>query len=374
MRLPAGALLVLSLPLACKLVPPARLETRPAFVPPTDARTLFPEATWPVAAPEELGLDATKLAAARDFAMRAGDGAGHVIRFGRLVLSWGDSRTHYGLLSSSKSIGAGTALGLALADGKVALDDRAVKHHPAFGFPPETNKQTGWLDQITLFQLATHTAGFEKPSGYEPLIFAPGTRWSYSDGGTDWLGECLTYAFKEDIAELVQRRVFGKIGIAESDYLWKTHSRRPPVIEELGLKRRMVSAGILSNVHAMSRYGYLFLRRGSWKGERVLPESFIDLVRRPPPGLAAVPPLRPVPFPRASSHYGLLWWNNHDRTMPELPADAYWTWGLYDSIVMVIPSLDMVIVRLGKKGFREGWDAHYEQIAPFIVPLVTAAR
>ena len=37
--------------------------------------------------------------------------------------------------------------------------------------------------------LATQTAGFEKPGGYTKLIFEPGTKWFYSDGGPNWLAE-----------------------------------------------------------------------------------------------------------------------------------------------------------------------------------------
>ena len=97
-------------------------------------------------------------------------------------MTWGDPAQRYDLKSTSKSIG-GTLLGIALKERKVQLDDLAAKYHPTFGVPPETNSQTGWLDEITLRMLANQTAGFEKPGGYQPLLFAPGTKWHYSDAG-----------------------------------------------------------------------------------------------------------------------------------------------------------------------------------------------
>lgn len=76
-------------------------------------------------------------------------------------------------MDSTLSIGT-TAAGLAIADGLIAFEDRAQQHLPTFGLPPNSNAATGWLDDITLLQLATHTAGFPKSGGYTDLSFAPG--------------------------------------------------------------------------------------------------------------------------------------------------------------------------------------------------------
>ena len=57
----------------------------------------------------------------------------------------------------------------------------------------------------------------------------------------------------------------------------------------------------------------------------------------------------------ASDHYGVLWWTNEDGTLPDVPRDAYWAWGLNDSVIAVIPSLDIVVSRAGPSGWRAGW-------------------
>jgi CubicO group peptidase (beta-lactamase class C family) len=69
------------------------------------------------------------------------------------------------------------------------------------------------LDKITLFHLATQTAGFDKNGGYTELLFEPGTKWSYSDGGPNWLAECVTRAYGRDLQELMFERVFSPLGI-----------------------------------------------------------------------------------------------------------------------------------------------------------------
>ena len=63
-----------------------------------------------------------------------------------------------------------------------------------------------------------------------------------------------------------------------------------------------------------------------------------------------------------------------DRTLSDVPADAYWSWGLYDSLIVVIPSLDIVVARAGQSWKREKGDDHYEVLKPFLTPIVQAVQ
>ena len=297
----------------------------------------FPGKEWPTATPVEMGLDETKLIEARDYALTA-DGSGCVIYKSKLVMSWGDPTQRYDLKSTSKSIG-GTLLGITLKDEKVRLDDPAAKYHPTFGVPPETNAQTGWLGEITLSMLANQTAGFEKPGGYEPLVFEPGTKWHYSDGGPNWLAECLTLVYGGDLNEIMFERVFTPIGITPADVVWRLHAYRPHRIN--GVTRREFGSGFSANVNAMARIGYLYLREGRWNGKEILPSEFIHAIREPDPTLAKLPSHTLSPHGNAAAHYSMLWWNNADGAIAGLPRDAHWAWGLYDSLTVVIPSLDL---------------------------------
>lgn len=330
----------------------------------------WPGREWARVGPSAVGLDRARLERARDYAL-TGDGAGMIVRSGRLVLSWGDLERRYDLKSSTKGIGV-TALGLAVLDGKVALDDLAARHHPSIGRPPDQNAATGWPERITLRHLATQTAGFEKPGGYGRLLFEPGTRWHYSDAGPNWLAECLTLAYQRDLKELLFERVFGPIGIEPSDLTWRRNAYRPHEIA--GVARREMGSGISANVDAMARIGLLYLRGGRWGGQRLLPRDFVERVLRPDPGLAGA-----VTFdaaaeagPDAAAHYGLLWWNNADGTIAELPRDAAWTWGLYDSLIVVVPSLDLVVARAGASWPRAAGAAHYAVLRPFLGTIAGA--
>jgi len=330
----------------------------------------WPGRKWPTASPAEVGLDAAQLAKAREYAL-SGGGSGCVVVRGRMVMTWGDQAALYDLKSTSKSIGV-TLLGLALKDGKVRLDDLAKKHHPAFGVPPEANAKTGWLDRITLRMLADQTAGFDKPGGYEPLLFEPGTQWSYSDGGPNWLAECLTLVWRRDLNDVLFERVFTPIGITPADVRWRKHAYRPDLLE--GIKRREFGSGFSANVQAMARIGYLYLREGRWGDREILPASFLEAVRNPDAGLAKLPVRNAADCGRASSHYSLLWWNNADGTIAAVPRDAYWSWGLYDSLIVVIPSLDVVVARAGKSWKRSPPADDYSVLKPFLEPIAAAAR
>ena len=114
------------------------------------APPIFPGESWADKTPAEMDLDAGKLAAARDYAL-TGEGSGMIVRDGYAVMRWGDQAKRYDLKSSTKSLGS-TLLGVAILDGKIQLDDLAIKHQPSLGIPPEDNAKTGWIEKTIAAQ------------------------------------------------------------------------------------------------------------------------------------------------------------------------------------------------------------------------------
>jgi CubicO group peptidase (beta-lactamase class C family) len=331
--------------------------------------TAWPTNGWISATPAEMGMDQIKLEEARDYAL-TGAGSGFITRGGKLVMSWGSLSQLYDLKSTTKSIGI-TILGLAMADGVADINDPAQIHLPGVGVPPQQNENTGWLDGIRLLHLATHTAGFDKPGGYINLLFEPGTTWAYSDGGANWLADILTVRYGQDLNDIIFERVFNKLGITDLDITWRDNLHRHDTIN--GIKRREIGSGISANVDAMARIGYLYLRQGIWDKERILPEDFTAQVGHPATSIAGLPVFQPEAYFAASDHYGLLWWNNGDGAIDGVPPDAYWSWGLYESFIIVIPSLDIVAARAGNS-WREGWDGDYAIVESFIKPIVESVH
>ncbi len=331
----------------------------------------WPGSDWPAAKPAEVGMEAARLEKARAYAL-TGAGSGIITRHGRAVIRWGDGARRYDLKSTTKSIGV-TSVGLAMMDSRIkTLDVPAKRFHPTFGVAKDGAGRREWLESVTLFHLATQTAGFEKPGGTGKLLFAPGTKWAYSDSGPNWLAECITLIYRKDVRDLMFERVFTPLGIKPADLSWRRNAYRPHTID--GIVRREFGSGVSAGVDAMARIGYLYLRRGRWRDTQILPEAFVDACRTVPERVRGLPVVGPETHGKASDHYGLLWWNNADGALRDVPRDAYWSWGLYDSLIVVIPSLDIVCARAGKSWKRKAGADHYAVLQPFLGPIATSVR
>ena len=305
-------------------------------------------ALWPR---PSFALDAAKLRSALDYAQGRGAGSVRVVLRGRVVGTAGSQTAGYDLKSTTKSFGS-ILLGIALREGRVSLGDRGESFLDAFGVPPAGNGPLA--GRVTLFQLATHTAGFDQGSpGYARIAFRPGTAFAYSNSGANWLAECLTAAFRRDLAEVFAQRT----GVAVTWRANRSHQQRIG-----GVTSRELSSGVTTSVEKLARVGQFVISRG-------------DLVRmgRTPTAIRGLPVRYPSETPGATSHYGLFWWNNNDGRISGVPKDAFWGWGKGDSILLIIPSLDLVVARAGQ-GWRSGWSADYSVVGPFFQRVVAAVK
>jgi CubicO group peptidase (beta-lactamase class C family) len=256
-----------------------------------------------------------------------------------------------------------------MLDQRLDVDDFVGPYYWSLGKIDKKNQATGWLDTMTIRHLATHTAGFEKDSTRPKIIFAPGTAWAFSDGGANWLADVLTVTYQQDLKNLLFSRIFTLLGISEEELTWRSGGR----VKKHEVEKREFGSGMSASVNALARIGYLYLRDGRWRGEQLIPQSFVAEVRSIQPGVVGLPELLPQEYGNASDHYGLLWWNNADGTLRNVPRDAYWSWGLRDSLIIVIPSLDVVVARAGE-GWRAGWNPDYDVLRPFIEPIVSSVQ
>ena len=71
-----------------------------------------------------------------------------------------------------------------------------------------------------------------------------------------------------------------------------------------------------------------------WQGERILPEGWTEFISTPAPA-------------EPKGKYGGLFWLNRPSTMDRVPKDAYWSAGFMGQVTLVIPSRDVVVVRMG---------------------------
>ena len=158
------------------------------FISRTATAATFPSpGGWPKGSPASVGLNVTKLTEAQQYAQRYG-GAGCIICHGKLGHSWGRSPS-----STTCSRPPRRRLGaarLAVDDGKVSLTAPAQRYLSGIGATPTSNVAKGWLDEIRVDHLATHTAAFPKSRLPSALAARPGTKYIYSDGGTNGWRHC----------------------------------------------------------------------------------------------------------------------------------------------------------------------------------------
>ena len=317
--------------------------------------TNWPGERWPTAnSPSVMAMDTAQLQAAETYSKGPNPnfGAGFVTRGGVLVYSWGDLASLYEVKSVTHSLIGASLLGFAIDDGLTALSESAQARMAGFGVPTDANIATGWLGEITVEQLAMQSSGFGGGHGFCDLLFRPATEWSYSLCGVNWLGDYLTTQFKQDLFIVARDRLFTPLGIDPNSLSWRNPRYRLPgrlaVDPGVQVTRRYLSSGIFATPDVLARLGLLYLREGDWRGQRILPASFVQQVGIPRAAISSLPVRSAEDYFNASSHYGLLWWNNGDGRLAGVPTDAYWAWGFQrDSLVIVIPSLDLVIVRAG---------------------------
>jgi CubicO group peptidase (beta-lactamase class C family) len=335
------------------------------YFPPAEARggwrALTPYNGTPSAAQKaalraRAGVDWDRLKAASDYSRGfASDSAVLVIRNGYVAGEWG-SRSAAGVASVTKSL-----TGLAVAK-LFELSDRGllprrigpdVAAHTLL--PPEWSAGAPDKTAILIRHLMTMTSGLrphDQPgaSDYLSLIMrlpaeaSPGQLWAYASAPVDLLGIAAERAAGATLADVFNREIATKIGAAP--FTWGSFGPHTGA-----------SSRARTTPRDLARIGYLMLMDGRWgtdTGQTVLVRQqhvralrddcrCASAVYRQTPGS---PFLVPVTSPR---QYGKLWWSNRtgEALGAAVPRDAYYAHGYREKLLVVVPSLNLVVVRFG---------------------------
>jgi CubicO group peptidase (beta-lactamase class C family) len=128
----------------------------------------------------------------------------------------------------------------------------------------------------------------------------------------------------DDYLSFPQRALFDKIGV------------RSMTIEPDPYGNFLTQGHDFMSARDWARLGNLYLQDGVWNGERILPEGFVKFVSTVAPAWAA--DKRPI--------YGGFFWLNGMGQLP-VPTSAYYMLGAGGQMVVIVPSHDLVVVRLG---------------------------
>lgn len=230
--------------------------------------------------PEAQGISSTALLAFIDTLEQNIDGIHSVmlLRHGyRVGAGWWSPYAHdqpHMLFSVSKSF-TSSAIGLAIAEGRLSLDDPVISFFPADAPTHVSNNLASMQVRHLLSMSSGHAVDTlspfaERPSDNwisdilaQPVDHQPGTQFVYNSGASYLLSAIVQQVSGMRVLDYLQPRLFAPLGI---DYAsWETCPRGI----DLG------GWGLSITTKAIARFGQLYLQQGMWHGERLLPAAWV---------------------------------------------------------------------------------------------------
>lgn len=302
-----------------------------------------PRWEWPMQTPADQQMDAAILDGARAYAFQPGKHTQGVVvtRRGALVAEWyEDGRgpdSYAASWSMAKSV-TSALVGIALHEGAITdVNEPLVDTYPQWAGSPR--------DQIRLEHVLHMSSGLEWAEIYQvdranesdvvqlvfttespldyvlakPLESPPGSVFEYSSGDTLLLSGLLAKATGKRAGDYAKEVLFDKLDIETVEW-WRAKTGETLTYCCLDMTSR-----------DFARIGLLYLQRGKFDGEQVVPEAWVDASLTPSPRYEG---------------YGYQWWLT-GKTNSELPADLFMANGHDGQYIYVIPSLELVVVRNG---------------------------
>jgi CubicO group peptidase (beta-lactamase class C family) len=177
----------------------------------------------------------------------------------------------HSLFSLSKSF-TSTAVGLAIAEGKLSLDAPVLKFFPDSA-PSEPSSNLKAMRVSDLLRMSTgHQTEPPRPADQSwtkaflahPVPFKPGTHFLYNTSGTYMLSAIVQKATGQTLLEYLRPRLFEPLGIEHPT--WETS---PEGISTGGY-------GLSVRTEDIARFGLLYLQKGQWQGRQLVPAAWIE--------------------------------------------------------------------------------------------------
>ncbi|MCB9685190.1 MAG: serine hydrolase [Alphaproteobacteria bacterium] len=308
-----------------------------------------------------------------------------VVHHGRIVLErygpgWDADRRHLAW-SMSKTFTLATA-GIAVREGLLSLDDTPCDHGVSASGPGCDVPLRDWLSMSSgLAWRETYEGSSPTTSSVLAMLYGeegadmasfvashpgqepPGTTWRYSSGDTNVAAAMVGHALAPAHGDHWPWEVlFEPIGMSSA--VWE----RDPSGTYVG------SSYVWATPRDFARFGELLLHDGCAGGERLLPEGFLDWATEVTDGLKN----KPLDRDPGDVQGRQIWLN---RTVPEIgqierpwpaaPEEAFAAQGHWKQAITVIPSMDLVIARLGDD--RDGTYTQAELLSR-LLPLLGAER
>ena len=251
---------------------------------------------------------------------------------GRIVMEEyfnGHSATETWPWNSTGKTLVSTTTGIAQQEGLLNINNK-VSQYLGNGWTSEPLEKE---NLITPRHLLTMTSGLNDESNWViksnlTYLADAGTRWSYSNVFQKLI-DVVAASSNQTFENYFNAKLKNKIGM---DGFWNFGT---------------IFTIYHSNTRSMARFGLLFLNKGKWKNEQIINETYLN------EAISTSQNINPS--------YGYLWWlNGKSKYMvpgsqtvyptalvPNAPADMYAAMGAEDQRIYVIPSKNMVVIRMG---------------------------
>jgi CubicO group peptidase (beta-lactamase class C family) len=280
-----------------------------------------------------------------------------VLRHGRVIAeSWWHPHTAgrpHTMFSVSKSF-TSTAVGIAIHEGLLALDDKVVDLLPDDA-PADPGEH---LRAMRVRDLLTMTTGHSASTmeGIDRTISLPGSRWArailaqpvehepgthfvYNTGATYLLSAILHRLTGERLLDYLTPRLLAPLGITHA--AWE---QDPDGIDTGGF-------GLSITTEEMAAFGQLYLQGGVWDGEQLVPAEWVAAAT------ARQVPTGPGDWSDWSQGYGYQFW--------QCRLGAYRADGAFGQYIVVWPEKDLVIaVTSGLSDLQSVLDVVWDALLP----------
>ncbi|MBC7493706.1 MAG: serine hydrolase, partial [Flavobacterium sp.] len=189
------------------------------------------------------------------------------------------------------------------------------------------NSGLEWIEDYNSISDATNMlfqdVDMTKSQILKKAVVPPNLKWNYSSGTTNLLSGILRQQFK-----------------THQEYLDFWYSA---LIDKIGMTSMIIESDMSGNYVGSSygwatardwaKFGTLYLNNGNWNGEQLFDASWVKYITTPAQG--------------SNQEYGAHFWLNAGKYYKDAPKDMYSCNGYQGQRIFIIPSLQLVIVRLG---------------------------
>lgn len=179
------------------------------------------------------------------------------------------------MFSLSKSF-TSTAVGFAIAEGKLKLDDPVAEFFPDdLPAEPSVNLRAMRVRDLLTMASGHHEADFRgfpydaqegavKKFLALPVAHKPGTYWVYNTPASFMLSAIVQKVTGQTVHEYLRPRLYAPLGIANAT--WETNRQ--------GIS--LGGSGLSVRTEDIARFGQFYLQKGRWQGKQLLPAAWIE--------------------------------------------------------------------------------------------------